>query len=239
MATGLYTKHAWTPLTPISAKWLNETEQQYDECQYLIDHHAHDDRYYPETISDSAFFWSGHMGSGSSMDADKLDGLHYYDILAVALQKKAIVPWSGTDADVPSGWHICNGALVGGIQTPDLRDRFIVGAGGAYPIGNTGGQASVTISSGATTIASYTLTVSETPAHAHYLYDYYNGGGCYLDPSYWWYYVRNTTYEVGGTTGSAGGGGGHGHPGSSVNVTNSPYDNRPKWYSLFYIMKVV
>ena len=31
-----------------------------------------------------------------------------------------------------------------GITIPDLRDRFIVGAGTAYAIGNTGGAATVT-----------------------------------------------------------------------------------------------
>jgi hypothetical protein len=35
-----------------------------------------------------------------------------------------IIMWSGTIATIPSGWALCNGS--GG--TPDLRDRFIVGA---------------------------------------------------------------------------------------------------------------
>lgn len=35
-----------------------------------------------------------------------------------------IVMWSGSIATIPSGWYLCNGAN----STPDLRDRFIIGA---------------------------------------------------------------------------------------------------------------
>lgn len=35
-----------------------------------------------------------------------------------------IVMWSGTIATIPSGWALCDGTN----GTPDLRDRFIVGA---------------------------------------------------------------------------------------------------------------
>lgn len=42
--------------------------------------------------------------------------------------KNIIVLWSGAIADIPAGWALCDGNNT----TPDLRDRFIVGAGGAY-----------------------------------------------------------------------------------------------------------
>ena len=35
-----------------------------------------------------------------------------------------IVLWSGAIAEVPPGWGLCNGSQ----GTPDLRDRFVVGA---------------------------------------------------------------------------------------------------------------
>lgn len=35
-----------------------------------------------------------------------------------------IIMWSGTIATIPSGWFLCNGSN----STPDLRNRFIVGA---------------------------------------------------------------------------------------------------------------
>lgn len=47
-----------------------------------------------------------------------------------------IVAWSGTVASIPAGWTICNGTS----GTPDLRDRFVVGATGAYAVGASGGS---------------------------------------------------------------------------------------------------
>ncbi|MFA5271183.1 MAG: hypothetical protein WC412_02445 [Candidatus Omnitrophota bacterium] len=38
--------------------------------------------------------------------------------------KGVVVMWSGTIANIPSGWVLCDGAN----GTPDLRDRFVVGA---------------------------------------------------------------------------------------------------------------
>ena len=38
-----------------------------------------------------------------------------------------IVMWSGST--VPDGWALCNGQTANGVRTPDLRNKFIVGAG--------------------------------------------------------------------------------------------------------------
>jgi len=54
--------------------------------------------------------------------------------------KGFIVMWAGDIADIPAGWHLCNGTL----GTPDLRNKFIVGAGSTYVPGDTGGQDSQT-----------------------------------------------------------------------------------------------
>ena len=62
-----------------------------------------------------------------------------------------IVMWSGAVASIPPSWALCNGSN----GTPDLRDRFIVGAGGSYEVGDIGGSASVQ------------LTSAEIPAHNH------------------------------------------------------------------------
>lgn len=51
-----------------------------------------------------------------------------------------IVMWSGSIVSIPAGWVLCDGAN----GTPDLRDKFIVGAGGTYNPGDTGGAASHT-----------------------------------------------------------------------------------------------
>ena len=70
-----------------------------------------------------------------------------------ALPAGVIVAWSGSQASIPSGWVLCNGSN----STPDLRNRFIVGAGtgGNYSPGNTGGSDSVS------------LTTAQMPSHTH------------------------------------------------------------------------
>jgi hypothetical protein len=48
-----------------------------------------------------------------------------------------IIIWSGAANAIPSGWLLCNGSS----GTPDLRNRFVVGAGSTYAVGATGGSA--------------------------------------------------------------------------------------------------
>lgn len=47
--------------------------------------------------------------------------------------KGMIMMWYGASSTVPNGWAVCNGSN----GTPDLRDRFIVGAGSKYGYSNT------------------------------------------------------------------------------------------------------
>lgn len=68
-----------------------------------------------------------------------------------------IVMWSGLASNIPAGWILCDGT--GG--SPDLRNRFIVGAGGTYGVGAAGGSADATL-------VSHTHTASVTdPGHIH------------------------------------------------------------------------
>ena len=62
-----------------------------------------------------------------------------------------ITMWSGSISSIPSGWALCDGNN----GTPNLRNRFIVGAGGSYGVGNTGGADNVT------------LTTAQMPQHNH------------------------------------------------------------------------
>lgn len=62
-----------------------------------------------------------------------------------------IIIWSGAENAVPSGWALCDGNN----GTPDLRDRFVLGAGTDYAVGATGGE------------KAHTLTISEMPQHSH------------------------------------------------------------------------
>ena len=43
--------------------------------------------------------------------------------------------WNGVVGTIPAGWVLCDGTN----GTPDLRDRFVPGAGGALAPGDTGG----------------------------------------------------------------------------------------------------
>jgi hypothetical protein len=48
----------------------------------------------------------------------------------------AIIMWSGSVANIPYGWYLCNG----GNGTPNLMDRMVIGAGSAYNVGAIGGS---------------------------------------------------------------------------------------------------
>jgi hypothetical protein len=68
-----------------------------------------------------------------------------------------IIMWSGLEVNIPVGWYLCNGTN----STPDLRNRFIVGAGtgSAYAVGGTGGSAD-------SVVVTHTHTVND-PGHVH------------------------------------------------------------------------
>jgi hypothetical protein len=77
--------------------------------------------------------------------------------------------WSGTIASIPSGWVLCNGSN----STPDLRNRFIIGAHS-----DTAGVAYSTVTGSNTqsggskdaVVVSHTHTASSSvsdPGHSH------------------------------------------------------------------------
>ena len=80
------------------------------------------------------------------------------------LPSGVIVMWSGSIASIPSGWLLCNGSS----GTPDLRDRFIVGAGSSYAVAATGGSANATLVSHThTASSSSTFTGTALGTHTH------------------------------------------------------------------------
>ena len=77
--------------------------------------------------------------------------------IANGIPSGCIVLWSGSVGSVPSGWYLCNGSN----GTPNLQDRFIIGAGNTYAVAATGGSADAVV-------VSHTHTASVTdPSHTH------------------------------------------------------------------------
>jgi hypothetical protein len=74
----------------------------------------------------------------------------------------AIIMWYGTVATIPTGWSLCDGSN----NTPDLRDRFIVGAGSDYRFGGSSKDAATTQILG-TTATTGGSAISALPSHSH------------------------------------------------------------------------
>ena len=131
--------------------------------------------------------------------------------VSAVLPKGVIVMWSGSQASIPSGWALCNGQN----GTPDLRDRFIVGAGRAYGVGATGGAQKVT------------LNVMEIPSHTH---NYF--GDDQLS-------VRaNVAYYSSGYDADSEKSGNAAYFITSSTGGSQPHENRPPYYALCFIIKL-
>jgi len=134
-----------------------------------------------------------------------------------------ILLWSGSVATIPTGWVLCNGSA----GTPDLRDRFVVGAGNTYAVGATGGA---TQHGHGITVEGTALTIAQLPPHNH---PTLNAGGAFLTNGSG---SGNTGLgsNIGSTpaTGTTGSGQTHTH-GASAALS----DSRPPYLALCYIMK--
>lgn len=83
-----------------------------------------------------------------------------------------IIMWSGATTSIPTGWALCDGNTYaktdgsGNVTVPNLRDKFIVGAGTTYAVAATGGATSNTPTITVTNQA-VALTEAQLPAHTH------------------------------------------------------------------------
>lgn len=143
---------------------------------------------------------------------------------APAVPTGSILLWSGSTGSVPSGWLLCDGTN----GTPDLRDKFIVGAGNNYAVNATGGTADAVVVSHTHTASS---VVTDT-GHTHQVtrpWGVAGGTG---------YYAGNfaTPEGTADATSSA-------TTGITVATTNASTGvsgtnaNLPPYYALAYIMK--
>jgi microcystin-dependent protein len=145
---------------------------------------------------------------------------------ATAVPSGVIMLWSGATDAIPTGYVICDGNN----STPDLRDRFVVGAGSTYSVDATGGSATVTPSG---TNAGTALSESQLPAHNHTTTITFTNGTTSSSSS--------TRLAGGGATtlgtqtydtDNTGSGATHTHT-----FTGDSQTNLPPYYALAYIMK--
>jgi len=145
--------------------------------------------------------------------------------VAAVLPSGGIIIWSGSSASIPSGWVLCNGSN----STPDLRDRFVVGAGSTYAVGATGGSANAIVVSHTHT---GTTTITD-PGHTHTLLSKNEataGGGQVPKYSGVGSITNNEAIQT-ATTGIT--------ASTSISTTGSSATNAnlPPYYALCYIMK--
>lgn len=176
------------------------------------------------------------------------------DQLNTPVPAGGIILWSGAKTAIPTGWYLCDGTN----GTPNLQDKFVVGAGNSYAVGATGGNASVTLTesqlpshthsaSSSSTFAGNALgghshSVSD-PGHSHGLPSGNAGGSPYnygaaSDNSF---SVATTSATTGISIGSVSAGTPSGSVSTSTSIgstgSGSSIDIRNPYYALCYIMK--
>lgn len=153
------------------------------------------------------------------------------------LPSGCIVMWSGAVDAVPTGFALCDGTN----GTPNLIDRFVVGAGNTYAVDSTGGYTDATLVSHSHTATANSTSTSEVsdPGHRH---TYVNGNS----------YTGQPTSSTGGSGGNSPTtfNGATALTGISVSTETSTTvslntvgesaanKNLPPYYALAYIMKL-
>jgi hypothetical protein len=148
--------------------------------------------------------------------------------------KKALVPtgtivmWSGDVEEIPEPWALCDGQN----GTPDLRDKFIVGAGGKYATREEGGQEQVE------------LAVDHLPEHTHptsmgnagkHTHSFAGSDGGWAFPIA----RRGDSRDKAQGSIKTSEAGGHTHTVQTTAVGgNQGHENRPPFYALCYIIKL-
>ena len=145
----------------------------------------------------------------------------------------SIIPYKGNLADIPDNWVLCDGSN----GTPDLRDRFITGAGNIYSLDDTGGENEVL------------LEANQNINHFHYFgWNSNNNTGYFLsfgNSQSKQFPPLPPLVHAQGWNGSNGGNWSQARTGENLATSlavgidaSKPHENRPPYYALYYIMKI-
>jgi hypothetical protein len=175
------------------------------------------------------FFYKFILKDSSDVTIQTYDNL--YGIIGATPPPATPIPaggiflWSGSIGSIPAGYVLCNGSN----GTPDLRDRFVVGAGSTYAVDGTGGSANAIVVSHTHTATSTSTVTDPGHNHTYTRYDTLTGVGG-ANPIWANTSTQNTGSAVTGVTvatattvASAG--------------TSGTNANLPPYYALCYIMK--
>lgn len=158
---------------------------------------------------------------------------------ASSVPQGSIIPWYGNLANIPDGFALCDGTN----GTPDLRNRFLVGAGDAYKLAAVGGE------------STHVLSINEMPWHNHN-----------ASSAVGYFRSRSNTFYGKGPSSTLGWNAVSGYfsvveeglrseGNADANSTeyivkfdgskivqgqggDQPHENRPPYYALYYIMKL-
>ena len=165
--------------------------------------------------------------------------------------------WSGST--IPTNWAVCDGTN----NTPNLKDRFIVGAGQSYALGATGGASTVTLSIAEMPQHNHTITINDT-GHSHSITEKQHSHSI-QDPGHSHVYYFPTDSEADGENDGRAAPGGATNTSTSktgisvlqastgITSTNShttgitgtsaqegggqSHENKPPYFALYYIMR--
>ncbi|AHI29713.1 hypothetical protein [Marinobacter similis] len=186
-------------------------------------------------------------------------------LVAAAGEKPGMIKlWSGSLASIPGGYALCDGTQ----GTPPLADKFVIGAGGAYAVGDVGGSKDAVVvahthgaSSNSTGSHSHSGTTASGGTHSHTTaikvsssnsalsavwttsFGYTSAGGSRVggvsNDSYTAYYPYTSSGGAHSHTFSTNTTGSHTHTITVDSEGESGIDkNLPPYYALAYIMKL-
>lgn len=164
--SGIYTLPVGNPVTTgttITSNWANTTLT--DIATTLTTSVATDG----QTPMTGNLPMGSNKITGLANGTDANDAVNYGQLHAL-VPTGCIMMWSGSIGTIPSGWLLCDGTA----GTPNLVNRFIVGAGSTYGVGSTGGSAdAIVVSHNHTATATSVVT---DPGHSHGVAIYTAGG---------------------------------------------------------------